>query len=187
MAVRLPTPLLFELLDVALEPWGSTDWYPSRPPTDASVRRVQDELGVRLPPLLVEAASACPSYGGWFGSIGDDFDSHNHTLAINRLFRSEGLPPRYVMFNRGHDGDVDAWDTAVSPTTGGELPIVYFSFDGERPPPTVRALTPTFALFAEYIDDFVRTHAVSSPRKGPRRRAKRLIAQHDAAAVDSPP
>lgn len=85
----LPRDTLLGLLPASFEPWGGSNWYPLRPPTDAGVQRIESELGVRLPALLVEIARACPSYGGWFGSIGDDFDSHNHVLGINRNFRDE--------------------------------------------------------------------------------------------------
>src|SRR4051812_48827833 len=85
---------MLELLQASFEPWGSSSWYPSRPPTDASVKRIAVELGVDIPLLFIEIARACPSYGGWFGSIGDDFASHNHLLIINRAFREEGLIPR---------------------------------------------------------------------------------------------
>lgn len=164
------------MLPAAFEPWGKSSLYPSRPPTEASVRRIEGELGVTLPPLLIEVARACPSYGGWFGSIGDDFASHNHMLVINRQFREEGLAQRYVLLNHGHDGDCDAWDLEAQPTGGGESPIVFFHYDCERR--ELRNLRISAASFADYIDTFVRAHAARCPIKGLRRRAKRVLAQH---------
>ncbi len=124
---HLPKSVLLELLPAAFEPWGSSGWYAAKPPTEQSVRRIRDEFGITLPPLLVEVATACPSYGGWFNSIGEDYDSHAHILNLNRALRAEGLPEQYVLLNHGHDGDCDAWDTAGI-ATAGEFPIVYFSF-----------------------------------------------------------
>jgi hypothetical protein len=166
--------VLFDLLPAAFEPWGASAWYRSAPPTDLSLRRIEAELGFRPPALFVEVARACPAYGGWFGSIGDDFDNHNHLVRINQAFREEGLSPRYVLLNHGHDGDCDAWDTDARPGADGELPIVSFSYDGER-----RALAEargSVASFADYIDAFVRTRAPRCPVPGLRRRAKRILA-----------
>src|SRR2546423_12051059 len=69
---KLPKAVLLDLLPVAFEPWGSSGSFPSSPPTDHSVRRINAELCINLPPLFIEVARACPSYGGWFNSIGDD-------------------------------------------------------------------------------------------------------------------
>jgi hypothetical protein len=145
------------------------------------VQRIAAELGVRLPALFIEIARACPAYGGWFGSLGDDFDSHNHLVSINRAFREAGLSARYVLMNHGHDGDCDAWDTAAQPSVGGELPIVYFNFDCDRR--ELRGLRPSAATFAEYIDAFVRAHAPRCPEKRLRRRAKRILAKHGGTPV----
>jgi len=171
----LSKDVLFELLPAAFGPWGNSSWYPSRPPTEASIGRIERELGVRLPALLVDVARACPSYGGWFGSIGDDFDSHNHILSINRTFREEGLPPRYVVLNHGHDGDCDAWDTQTPPIEG-ELPIVYFRYDTDRR--ELRGLRPSATSFATYLNAFVRQHAPRCTDKSLRRRAKQFLAEH---------
>src|SRR3954471_11917246 len=172
----LPKDVLLELLPASFAPWGASAWYPSRPPTGPTIARVESELGVRLPALLLDVARACPAYGGWFGSIGDDFDSHNHILAINRAFRAEGLPPRYVLLNHGHDGDCDAWDTGAPPAADGEPPIVYFSYDCDRR--TLDGMRVSAASFAEYIDALVRLHAPRCPIKALRRRAKRILAEH---------
>ncbi|HYE17619.1 MAG TPA: hypothetical protein VEA69_04200 [Tepidisphaeraceae bacterium] len=170
----LPKTVLLSLLPASFEPWGASDWYPSRPPTPDSVARVESELAIRVPGSLVEVARACPSYGGWFGSVGDDFESHNHILSINRAFRAEGLSSRYVLLNHGHDGDCDAWDTGAPADRNGELPIVYFNYNCDRR--ELRGLRPSAGSFAEYVDAFVRLHAPRCPVKGLRRRAKRMLA-----------
>jgi hypothetical protein len=176
---HLPKAALFELLSASFEPWGSSA-YPSRPPTNESVRRINAELGITLPPLFIEMAAACSSYGGWFNSIGDDFDSHLHILKMNSMFREEGLPPRYVLFNHGHDGDCDAWDTEALPSAD-ELPIFYFDYDCERR--DFSGLRPMASSFADYLDEFVRTHAPRCPVKSLRRRAKRVLAQFGGREV----
>lgn len=149
------------------------------------MQRIAAELGVRLPPLFIEIARACPAYGGWFGSIGDDFASHNHLVNINGWFREVGLSARYVLLNHGHDGDCDAWDTEGPPSAGGELPIVYFDYDADRR--QLRGLRPSAATFAEYIDAYVRARAPRCPMKGLRRRAKRILAAHDGSPPRNPP
>jgi hypothetical protein len=177
----LPRDTLLDLLPASFEPWGSSSWYPSQPPTEASVRRIAAELGTEVPALFIEIARACPSYGGWFGSIGDDFARHNHLMSINRAFREEGLAPRYVLLNHGHDGDCDAWDTEAERSAEGEMPIVYFNYDCDRR--QLRGLRPSAKTFAEYIDAFVRAHASRCPEKGLRRRAKRILSAHDGTVV----
>src|SRR6476620_8638355 len=144
----LSKDVLLDLLPASFEPWGVSAWYPSRPPTGPSIARIESELGVRLPALLLDVARACPAYGGWFGSIGDDFTSDNHILAINRSFRADGLPLRYVLLNHGHDGNCDAWDTVAMPAADGEPPIVSFSYDCERR--ALEDLRVSAASFAEY-------------------------------------
>jgi hypothetical protein len=180
-AKLLPKETLLELLPASFEPWGSSSWYPSQPPTDASVQRIAAELRVEVPSLFIEIARACLSYGGWFGSIGDDFASHNHLLSINRAFREEGLTPRYVLLNHGHDGDCDAWDTEAERSTSGEMAIVYFNYDCDRR--RLSGLRPSARTFAEYIDAFVRAHAPRCPEQGLRRRAEHILAAYGGTAV----
>src|SRR4051812_9406500 len=87
---------------------------------DARVgRMIGANAGIALPPLFIEVAAACPAYGGWFNSIGDDYENNYHILSMNAALHAGGLPPRYVLLNHGHDGDCDAWDLEAS-TIGGE-------------------------------------------------------------------
>ncbi|MHB1562101.1 MAG: SMI1/KNR4 family protein [Isosphaeraceae bacterium] len=172
---HLPKAVLLDLLPAAFEPWGSSGWYPSRPPTPESIARIEAALRLTLPSLFIEIAAACSSYGGWFNSIGDDYESHAHILSLNAGFRAEGLPPRYVLMNHGHDGDCDAWDLEASPV-GGELPIVYFNYELDRR--LLRGLRFSASSFADYIDAFVRAHAPRCPVDRLRRHAKRVLAQY---------
>src|ERR1019366_7873320 len=117
----LPKAILLELLPAALEPWGSSALFSSRPPAETRIRRVEEAFKLKLPRVLLHVALACPSYGAWFGSMGEDFSSDNHMLEINRVFHNEGVPVRYVLLNHGHDGNCDAWDLEATPADGGEL------------------------------------------------------------------
>jgi hypothetical protein len=178
MAKPLPTELLMQLLSATFEPWGASGVYPSRPPTAESVQKIQDALGIALPKLFIEMAAGCSSYGGWFGSIGEDFESLNHMISINRAFHSDGFDRRYVLLNHGHDGDIDALDTR-SVGSSGEHPIVYIS---EGPDGTVTQITRTHDTFHEYLSDLCRNSARSCPIKSLRRAAKRLLAKHENQA-----
>jgi hypothetical protein len=122
---RLPKAVLLDLLPATFEPWGSSGLFPSRPPTHESVGRIESSLRIEIPRLFIEVAASCPSYGGWFNSIGDDYESHAHILSINAAFREAGLATRYILLNHGHDGDCDAWETEGQ-REEGELPSVYF-------------------------------------------------------------
>jgi hypothetical protein len=176
----LPKDVLIDLLPAAFEPWGSSGLYPSRPPTAESVERIESTLHIKLPQLFIDVAAACSSYGGWFNSIGDDYESHAHILRLNAGFRESGLPPRYILMNHGHDGDCDAWDTEAPPI-GGELPIVYFNFDNDANddgPYLFQGLKAYASSFADYIDAFVRKKAPDCAVEELRRHAKRVLAEY---------
>ncbi len=169
----LPMDVLLELLPAAFEPWGSMESFSALPPTRGSVQRIESELGLAIPKLLIEIAQACGTYGGWFGSLGEDVASQSHIITINRTFRAHGVPPRYVLLNHGHDGDCDAWDTFATRPPGNELPIVYFRFSSESK--EIRCLRTVASTFAQYIDGFVRSTAPRCPVKALRRGAKRIL------------
>ena len=176
---HLPKAVLLDLLPATFEPWGSSGWYPSRPPTSESVARIEFTLRIKLPRPFIEVAASCPSYGGWFGSIGNDFANGNHILSINAALRDAGLAPRYVLLNHGHDGDFNAWDTEEQPNEG-EFPIVNFNYEIDRR--TLSDLKVSASRFADYIDDLVRARAPRCPVKAMRRRAKRILAAHGRPA-----
>jgi len=152
----LPKSAMMKIIPVCFEPWGSSPWYPSAPPTDRSIQAIESALKIKLPPLLIEIAASFTSYGGWFGSIGEDFDSKNHIMSINKAFREEGLTPNFVLFNHGHDGECDGWELDAT-QDAGELPIVWLTLGTWDT--KIMARRVVAQTFAEYMDDFVRTHA----------------------------
>jgi len=169
----LPFDVLIELLRYSFEPWGSSGRYPATPPTPKSIEHIHRETGVVIPELLVRVAEACPSYGGWFGSIGEDYGSGNHLLQHNWHWHNVGLPSRYVIFNHGHDGDCDCWDT--SGQFAGEYPIMYVQMTDMG---SVRFVQPWASSIQEYLDRHAREHGPRCAVKTLRRRAKRLLAAH---------
>lgn len=172
---HLPREILFDLLPAAFEPWGSSGGCPPRPPTPESISRIESTLRITPPALFIEVAKACSSYGGWFNSIGDDYENHQHILSLNAAFHGGGLATRYVLMTHGHDGDCDAWDLGATPADG-EYPIVYFDYDCDRN--HLSGLKPLAASFADYFDAFVRLKAPRCPVKRLRRRAKRILAEY---------
>lgn len=177
---HLPKAVLLDLLPATFERWGSSGWDPSWPPTPEGVERIEFDLRIKLPRLLIEVATSCPTYGGCIGSIGDDYESRNHLLPINAAFREAGLAGRYVLLNHGRDRYFDAWDTEEQPNED-EFPIVYFNYDFDRR--ILRGIKVSASRFADYVDDLVRAKAPRCPSKGLRRRAKRVLAAHEASAA----
>ena len=156
---------------------GIVEHIPLAPPTAESVERIESVFRIALPPLFIEVAAACPSYGGWFNSIGDDYQSHAHILTLNAALYAGGLPPRYALINHGHDGDCDAWDLEAPPIRG-EPPIVYFSYDDEADVEdrVIRGLKVSALSFTDYIDELVRRMAPRCPVARLRRHAKGVLA-----------
>jgi hypothetical protein len=169
----IPDDVLIELVGYACEPWGSSGWYRAAAPTSASLERISRELGIRVPALFAYLASHCPVYGGWFASIGEDYDSPVHIMKLNWAFRDLGLPAHLVMLNHGHDGDCDCWD--LTQTHEGEHPIVYVRVE-QRDSARVGALQGT--SFREYLERYCRQHATRTPVRALRRRAKRILEQY---------
>jgi len=117
-------------------PW-TCSWYPSKPATEASVTHIESALQVALPRNFVEFSKLVHNYGVWFGSIGDDYDSHNHLLRLNEAFHQPedgdiALPERWVLINHGHDGDCDCFD--VSGGSSPEYPIYYINVESPGEP-----------------------------------------------------
>ncbi len=184
---NLPRDVLIDLLPATFEPWGSLDMYPSRPPTAESIERIESVLRIALPTLFIEVAAACPSYGGWFNSIGDDYANYYHILGMNAALHAGGLPPRYVLLNHGHDGDCDAWDLDASPI-GGEPPIVYFHYppldeSEDEEDRAIRRLKVSALSFADYIDHWVRWSAPRCPVEPLRLHAERVLGEYGGTAT----
>lgn len=144
-----PFSSLLELEKLAV--WKIRKWvpyskglYPSEPPTSDSLKRIEQQLGLIVPPVYVDLARIAPNYGVWFGSIGPDFDSHNHILQLNAAFHQEdegytALPSHFVLINHGHDGDCDCWN--LEEKNSCEHPIYYMNVERESVP---RLLSTTF-------------------------------------------
>jgi hypothetical protein len=85
-------------------------------------------------------------------------------VPLNRLFHDgkqlyEGkdgpvLPPHLIMFNHGHDGNGDGWETRVTEASG-EYPIVYFCLDA----PTTEPEEIKFQSFRAYAKHFALHYA----------------------------
>jgi hypothetical protein len=170
---------LIELFEIATAPWSPGPWARAAKPTPASLARIQRELGVRIPDDLARLAAACPSYGAWLGSIGDDFNNASHMLRLNEFFHRSpsgeeagyaALPAHLVMLNHGYDGDCDCWDTRVV-AASGEHPIIYVCVEGQE----LETSGTPFQSFRAYAEHFALQHAPSVADKAQRRKAKRLI------------
>ena len=162
----IPLPILIELAELCFAPWGYSSWYPSAPATPQSVVRIEAELKIVLPQSFIALSQKCAPYGGWFSSIGEDFQSPNHILLANESFHKDDegykpLPTHLVMLNHGHDGDCDCWNTSRAPNADGEYPIVYFSATvGEIHNPNY-----DFPSFAAYLEYLCRAHSKGAAPK----------------------
>lgn len=122
----------------------SNEWYPSEPPTSESLKRIEQELGLTIPPSYADLARVAPNYGVWFGSIGPDFDSLNHILKLNAAFHQgdeeyAAFPSQFILINHGHDGDCDCWK--LDEKIGYEHPIYHVNVEQKSAP---RLLCTTF-------------------------------------------
>jgi len=175
----LPFEKLVELFQISIEPWVSVGNEAALVglPTNASVKRIEKELNIHVPEDYVRLAKACGLYTVALASIGEDYQSSDHILSLNRDFHGEisqdlfgaMLPPYLVIINHGHDGDCDCWDTREV-TSVGEHPIIYFPLEGDRP-----GLAKRFESLRSYIEYCAVTGAVRSPNKRSRRKAKQII------------
>ena len=175
----IPIETLVELCGYAFEPWGNSSWYSSAPATEASIARISHELGVSIPPEFILLSQNCRVYGGWFASIGEDYDGPVHILRLNQIFHEtdeeyEALPSHLVLLNHGHDGDCDCWDTSCV-SEQGEHPIIYFDLDS----PERHLQDYRFATFREYLEHLCRVHAPRTSNRNHRRKAKRILSSVD--------
>lgn len=121
---------LFELIHC---PWKKI--FVVAPPSEASIRNINAELGIQLPPSMIAFAKQCSSYGAWFAGLGEDYSNPFHILTINRIFGSSSgghkalIPNWLVIINHGHDGDCDCLDTRNYNPITGEYPIIYWSVE----------------------------------------------------------
>ena len=80
------------------------------------------------------------------------------------------LPRDFMMFNQGHDGHCDCWDTRVV-TESGEHPIVYIDLAASPLEPAGTS----YDSFRAYVEELALNHARHIPDKTKRRKASRLI------------
>lgn len=181
----LPVETILAVVPACFDGWVSYAHLMARPPTRASVRRVERELPIRLPTLLLAIARASRSYGYWFNSLGNDYADGGHILATNAALRAAGLDGRYVVFAQGFDGEYDAWDLGAAAALP-EPPIVWFAIDPEAPEEEQAraarsaAPRPLFATFHEYVDDYCRRGVANCPRSDLRAPALALVRAADA-------
>lgn len=159
----LITQQVIDLYTLGATPWPGC--FSATPPTIESIRRINDQLGIRLPESFVDFARRCDCYGVWFASIGEDFESSMHILNLNRIFHSDygdgytPLPETLVLINHGHDGDCDCIDIRVQ-NADGEYPIVYWDCDAGASCVPVEL----FASFPLYLESLAQDMARSYDR-----------------------
>jgi hypothetical protein len=97
-------------------------------PTDESVKRIEEELGTKLPSSLIKFAKASKNYGNWLASLGPDYDALNHILNINRELKDEGkLPENFIAINVGYDEDYSCLDVETYNVDEDEYLITYWA------------------------------------------------------------
>ncbi|WP_075186648.1 SMI1/KNR4 family protein [Teredinibacter haidensis] len=89
------------------------------PPTSESVKKIEELFGCELPKSYIRFCEKSEHYDDWLASIGPDFDSPNHIICINRLWReevdeSERIPSNLLIINVGYDEDLDCIDPNVA-------------------------------------------------------------------------
>jgi len=136
-------------------PW-TCSWYPSTPATAESIAYIEGKLKLTIPRDFVELSRLASNYGVWFGSIGDDFQSHNHLLRLNEAFHDAALqaeaacialPVHWVLINHGHDGACDCFDIAA-PEKDGEYPIYHLNVESPKEPKLLAR------NFRQYLNDY---------------------------------
>lgn len=151
---------LIEIFSICNQPYARA--YKASPPTEDSIRRINQVLEVTLPPALIRFAEECPTYGTWFASIGADYESYMHILKLNEAFRepddeSKPLPPGLILINHGHDGACDCLDTKAFNEQSKEYPIRYWNQSKGL------ASSTAYATFHEYIEHHVENWMKHAP------------------------
>ncbi|WP_431688958.1 SMI1/KNR4 family protein [Hahella sp. NBU794] len=103
------------------------------PPTPESVAKIEEHFGCALPKSHIRFCEKSAHYGDWLASIGPDFESPNHIININRLWReeveeNERIPPNLLIINVGYDEDLDCIDMETFDEATGEYPITYWAY-----------------------------------------------------------
>ena len=104
--------------------------YPAKRPSEWSVRKINAHFGIELPHELVLFAKLSKSFGSWFASLGDDYDSPSHIIRINSYWRrrrkTRAIPRNLLIINRGFDDDLDCIDLESFDGSTGAFSIRYW-------------------------------------------------------------
>jgi hypothetical protein len=102
------------------------------PPTERSIRLINESLSITLPDSLVWFAANTGACRHWIASLGEDFEDPRHILHIAaraRKIRRRAIggrgrweyvkPALFVPFTHGYDGVYDCFDRgSFNPSTG---------------------------------------------------------------------
>jgi hypothetical protein len=136
-------------------PW-TCSWYPSKPATDKSIAYIENKLKIRIPHDFIELSRIADNYGVCFGSIGEDYQSHNHLLQLNEAFHNPEiqaedsctvLPVHWVLINHGHDGACDCFDISAM-DANGEYLIYHLNVECPKEPKLLAR------SFRQYLNDY---------------------------------
>lgn len=139
---------LVDRFDAAICPAGACS---ALKPTAASIKKINEHLGIQLPILLVEFATRSKNFGSWFSSLGPDYESPLHIIRLNSYWRrrrpKRRLPVNLIIINQGFDEDMDCIDTSSCNTSPGEYAIRYWCPEGNTGDP--------FPSFTAYIESHI--------------------------------
>jgi hypothetical protein len=135
------------------------------PPTERSIRHINEVLSIRLPDSLVWFAANTGACHNWIARLGEDFEHHHHILylaALARKIRRRVIggggrweyvkPAAFVPFTHGYDSDYDCLDSgSVDPSTG-EYAIQYWA------PPRILG-EERYSSFPQYMEASIKSWA----------------------------
>jgi len=172
----IPDELLFKLFDCAfgVGPRWEEHWEPSPPPTVDEIERIESELAMGLPALLVELARWSPYFVRWFAELSyRSLEPKNHVVELNRWLASVGKPEGLIVFTQAYDGHCTGImrGEARNPDAA---PIMFTSvgYHGTDRPSKPRVIAPNFRT---YLEELCLHEAPRTRVKTLRRKAKRLI------------
>ena len=119
------------------------------PPTDSSIRKINTHFAIELPHELILFAKLSKSFGSWFASLGEDYDSPKHIIRINSYWRrrrkTRAIPRNLLIINRGFDDDLDCIELDSLNVSTGACSIRYW-FPGCAPEDST-----VYPTFVEYV------------------------------------
>lgn len=126
---------------------ANSDWFRGRlPETDASLARIEQTLGVALPPSLKWLLT---KYGYWHATgVSNLDDTVKDTLLARQAL---GLPSTFVVLENHQDGGVVLIDTSEV-TSSGEHPLYWMPTEDLGDPPRLEGNT-RFESFGHYVQD----------------------------------